>query len=118
MFSADESQIQQLLFNLLKNAQRACSAQTIMQPTAVSIASQQGQLRITVRDYGTGMPVDILPKAFLPYYSTKVDGSGIGLSICREISDGYQGQITWNNHPEGGLQIDVHLPHSVIPVVS
>ena len=118
MFSGDESQIEQLLINLLKNAQQACSAQKTTQPTEVNIASQQGQLRITVRDFGTGMPVDILPKAFLPYYSTKADGSGIGLSICREISDGHQGQITLNNHPEGGLQVEVHLPHSVIPVVS
>jgi signal transduction histidine kinase len=118
IFSGDESQIEQLLINLLKNAQQACSDQRIMQPIEVSVESQQGQLRITVRDFGTGMPVDILPKAFLPYYSTKADGSGIGLSICREISDGHQGQITLNNHPEGGLQVEVRLPHSVIPVVS
>lgn len=113
MFSGDESQIEQLLINLLKNAQQACSNQTTTQPTEVSIASQQGQLGITVRDFGTGMPVDILPKAFLPYYSTKADGSGIGLSICREISDGHQGQITLNNHPQGGLQVEVRLPLDV-----
>jgi nitrogen fixation/metabolism regulation signal transduction histidine kinase len=110
MFSGDESQIEQLLINLLKNAQQACSNQTTAQPTELSIASQQGQLRITVRDFGTGMPVDILPKAFLPYYSTKADGSGIGLSICREISDGHHGQITLNNHPQGGLQVEVIFP--------
>ena len=118
IFSGDESQIEQLLINLLKNAQQACSEQRTMQPVEVSVESQQGQLRITVRDFGTGMPVEVLQKAFLPYYSTKTDGSGIGLSICREISDGHQGQITLNNHPEGGLQVEVRLPHSIIPVVS
>ena len=115
IFSGDESQIEQLLINLLKNAQQACSDQTTVQPTEVSIASQQGQLCITVRDFGTGMPVDILPKAFLPYYSTKADGSGIGLSICREISDGHQGHITLNNHPQGGLQVEVGLPLNNVP---
>ncbi|KGJ88811.1 sensor histidine kinase [Colwellia psychrerythraea] len=110
MFSGDESQIEQLLINLLKNAQQACSTQKTVQPTEVSIKKQQGQLCITVRDFGTGMPVDILPKAFLPYYSTKADGSGIGLSICREIIDGHHGQITLNNHPQGGLQVLVWLP--------
>ncbi|PKG84455.1 histidine kinase [Colwellia sp. 75C3] len=109
IFPGDESQIEQLLINLLKNAQQACQEK----PCAVNVISQQGILTLTVRDYGTGMPVEVLPKAFLPYYSTKADGSGIGLSICREISDGHQGQITLNNHPEGGLQVEVHLPHIV-----
>ncbi len=108
MFSGDESQIEQLLINLLKNAQQACPEKA----SVVHITSQQGTLSITVRDFGPGMPVQVLTKAFLPYYSTKVDGSGIGLSICREISDGHQGQITLNNHPEGGLQVEVHLPLS------
>jgi len=109
IFSGDESQIEQLLINLIKNAQQACPEQA----TEVSVESQQNQLRITVRDFGAGMPVEILTKAFLPYYSTKADGSGIGLSICREISDGHQGQITLNNHPEGGLQVEVYFPLDV-----
>jgi len=113
MFFGDESQIEQLLINLLKNAQQACSKQKTVQPTEVSVESQQGQLCITVRDFGAGMPIDILTQAFLPYYSTKTDGSGIGLSICREISDGHQGQITLNNHPQGGLQVEVRLPLDV-----
>ena len=108
LFSGDESQIEQLLINLLKNAQQACPDKD----SAVSVSRQQGKLVITVRDFGSGMPVEVLTKAFLPYYSTKADGSGIGLSICREISDGHQGQITLNNHPQGGLQVDVHFPIS------
>ncbi|WP_057830204.1 sensor histidine kinase [Colwellia sp. TT2012] len=108
MFSGDESQIEQLLINLLKNAQQACPDKD----SAVSVSRQQGKLVITVRDFGAGMPVEVLTKAFLPYYSTKADGSGIGLSICREISDGHQGQITLNNHPQGGLQVEVSLPLS------
>jgi two-component system nitrogen regulation sensor histidine kinase NtrY len=113
MFSGDESQIEQLLINLLKNAQHACSEQDNPEKVCVvSLSNQQGRLIITIRDFGTGMPTDVLQKAFLPYYSTKADGSGIGLSICREISDGHQGQITLNNHAEGGLQVEVHLPLS------
>jgi nitrogen fixation/metabolism regulation signal transduction histidine kinase len=115
IFSGDESQIEQLLINLLKNAQQACLTNNIEQDNSekacvVSIQRHQDQLAITVRDFGTGMPVEVLQKAFLPYYSTKTDGSGIGLSICREITDGHQGRITLNNHPDGGLQVDVHLP--------
>jgi len=110
IFLGDESQIEQLLINLLKNAQQASAEHKEEQAIEVTIATQQSYLRITVRDFGIGMPVEVLQKAFLPYYSTKADGSGIGLSICREISDGHQGQITLNNHPQGGLQVEVHLP--------
>ena len=111
LFSGEENQIQQLLINLLKNAQQACLGQVNADKVCiVSVSSLQDKLVITVRGFGPGMPVEVLPKAFLPYYSTKADGSGIRLSIFREISDGHQGQITLNNHPEGGLQVDVHLP--------
>ena len=51
-----------------------------------------------------------MEKAFLPYYSTKANGSGIGLSICRDIIDNHQGQITLNNHSESGLQVAIKLP--------
>lgn len=53
---------------------------------------------------------DVMSKAFLPYYSTTPDGSGIGLSICREIIDGHQGQVSLSNHVEGGLQVFISLP--------
>ncbi len=110
LFAGDESQIEQLLINLLKNAQQANAEQKLEQASEVTIESQNNQLKITIRDFGPGMPIEVLTKAFLPYYSTKADGSGIGLSICREISDGHQGQITLNNHPQGGLQVEVLLP--------
>ena len=111
MWSGDESQIEQLLINLLKNAQQACPEHhTAEKACTVSVLSQQGRLIISVKDFGTGMPTEVLQKAFLPYYSTKAEGSGIGLSICREISDGHQGKIALNNHPDGGLQVDVILP--------
>ena len=112
IFTGDESQIEQLMINLLKNAQQANSVQKSEQATEVTVESKQEKIHITVRDYGPGMPVEVLQKAFLPYYSTKTDGSGIGLSICREISDGHQGQITLNNHPKGGLQVGLTLPLS------
>jgi signal transduction histidine kinase len=55
------------------------------------------------------MPQDVLQKAFLPYYSTKAEGSGIGLSVCREVMDAHQGQIVLNNHSQGGLQVSLQL---------
>jgi nitrogen fixation/metabolism regulation signal transduction histidine kinase len=106
MLTGDASQIEQMLINLLKNAKEV-SPDT---PSEISIEVHDDQLHITIRDFGPGMPQDVLQKAFLPYYSTKAEGSGIGLSVCREVIDAHQGQIILNNHPEGGLQVSLHLP--------
>ena len=106
MINADEGQIEQLLINLLKNAKE--SSPNL--PTQVSLSIQENVLNICVRDHGCGMELEIMKKAFLPYYSTKANGSGIGLSICREVVDAHQGHVTLNNHPEGGLQVTVCLP--------
>jgi len=105
LLNADESQVEQLLINLLKNAKEFSPEQS----TEVTLNIHDGMLNIIIRDYGNGMPQDVMKKAFLPYYSTKVDGSGIGLSLCREVVDAHHGQITLNNHPEGGLQVTVCL---------
>ncbi|MEW6999280.1 PAS domain-containing sensor histidine kinase [Colwelliaceae bacterium BS250] len=106
ILNADEGQIDQLLINLLKNAKEFSPER----PTQVSLSTEGNELKIIIRDHGPGMPIEIMKKAFLPYYSTKVDGSGIGLSICREVIDAHHGHITLNNHPEGGLQVTVSLP--------
>jgi signal transduction histidine kinase len=106
MLMGDASQMEQMLINLLKNANEVSPDK----PSQISIEVYEGQLHITIRDFGPGMASDILQKAFLPYYSTKAEGSGIGLSVCREVMDAHQGQIILNNHPEGGLQVLLHLP--------
>jgi two-component system nitrogen regulation sensor histidine kinase NtrY len=106
MLTGDASQIEQMLINLLKNAKEVSPDI----PSEISIEVHDDQLHITTRDFGPGMPQDVLQKAFLPYYSTKAEGSGIGLSVCREVMDAHQGQIILNNHPDGGLQVSLHLP--------
>lgn len=105
MLSADESQIEQLLINLLKNAQEASSM-----PCEVSLSKQNDFLHITIRDHGDGMSQEVLRKALLPYFSTKAQGSGIGLSLCREVVEAHHGQLNLSNHPEGGLQVRVQIP--------
>ena len=54
--------------------------------------------------------VTLKTKAFLPYYSTKEQGSGIGLSICKEVIDAHSGSIELNNNPAGGLEIKLIIP--------
>jgi two-component system nitrogen regulation sensor histidine kinase NtrY len=106
LLMGDASQIEQMLINLLKNAKEVSPDI----PSQISIDQINERLNITLRDFGPGMSQDVLQKAFLPYYSTKAEGSGIGLSVCREVMDAHQGQIILNNHPQGGLQVSLHLP--------
>ncbi|KGK01189.1 sensor histidine kinase [Thalassotalea sp. ND16A] len=106
MLNADESQIEQLLINLLKNAKEVSAEQ----PSRVSLTIVNDHLDMIIRDFGPGMKPEVMEKAFLPYYSTKPEGSGIGLSICREVIDAHHGQINLSNHPDGGLQVTLHLP--------
>jgi len=106
LLTADESQIEQLLINLLKNAKQASP----IKPTQIVLQQRKTFLDITIRDFGTGMDNSVMMKAFLPFYSTKSEGSGIGLSLCREVIDAHQGQINLSNHAEGGLQVQLRLP--------
>jgi nitrogen fixation/metabolism regulation signal transduction histidine kinase len=104
--NADEGQIEQLLINVFKNAIELSPNN----PIQVNLSADESTLHINIRDQGPGMAFDVMKKAFLPYYSTKKDGSGIGLSICREVIEAHHGKITLNNHPEGGLQVMISLP--------
>ena len=106
LLMGDASQIEQMLINLLKNAKEVSPDK----PSQISVEVYDGELHITIRDFGPGMAPEVLQKAFLPYYSTKAEGSGIGLSVCREVMDAHQGQIILNNYPEGGLQVSLRLP--------
>jgi len=103
----DPVQIQQVMLNLLKNAVEAGSDRGAIE---VEIAELPGQARITVRDRGSGMSEKVLRHALLPFYSTKRSGSGLGLSLCREIIEAHGGRLSIENRLGGGLQVSFALP--------
>lgn len=103
----DPVQIQQVITNLLKNAHESGSAKdqiclTLEQNSQYSV--------LQVLDRGTGMSANIMENALLPFYTTKPSGSGIGLSLCREIVDAHGGHISLENRNGGGLCVKVLLP--------
>jgi two-component system nitrogen regulation sensor histidine kinase NtrY len=104
---ADPVQLEQLLINLLKNAHESGSS-----PENVSISLEQRNTDscITVMDKGKGMSDSVMASALIPFYSTKTSGSGLGLALCREITDAHHGQIGLHNRDEGGLAVRVVLP--------
>ena len=103
----DRAQIEQVLINLLKNAHEADGdAQAIELAASV----RGNDLRIEVRDRGSGMSETVLANALLPFYSTKRSGSGLGLALAREIAEAHGGRVQLANRPEGGLVVTLVLP--------
>ncbi len=103
----DPAQIEQALLNLLKNAAEAGSAEGDISLQVECDA--HGQL-LTVSDRGAGMSEKVLQQALLPFYSTKPQGVGLGLALCREIVEAHDGQIRLHARSDGGLRVSLWLP--------
>jgi C4-dicarboxylate-specific signal transduction histidine kinase len=106
MVSLDPILIQQVLVNLLKNAIDAIKTSPNNNPNAKIIAIKVDidqtvspeMLRIRVIDHGPGIPEDALERLYEPFFSTKQDGMGIGLNICRSIIESHRGRLWVTNH--------------------
>jgi two-component system sensor histidine kinase DctS len=68
-----------------------------------------------VSDRGCGIPAEIVADLFKPFFSTKAQGMGLGLSICRSIIEYHQGQLSGASNPEGGSTFQFALPVNVSP---
>jgi signal transduction histidine kinase len=103
----DRAQVEQVLINLVKNAHESGSA-----PDAIELAvAERGRdIRIEVRDRGSGMSEAVLANALLPFYSTKRSGSGLGLALAREIAEAHGGRVQLSNRADGGLSVALVLP--------
>jgi nitrogen fixation/metabolism regulation signal transduction histidine kinase len=103
----DPAQVQQVLINLLKNAHESGSSPDDVELT---VADDGRMIRLQVLDRGSGMSEQVLANALLPFYSTKRSGTGLGLSLCREIAEAHGGRISLANRPDGGLAVSLWLP--------
>jgi len=111
LLTADRSQLEQVLINLVKNAIE--SGATEVSLTAQPLPSPSGgggtDTAIHVSDNGAGMTPDVLAHAFVPFYTTKPSGTGIGLSLCRQIILKHGGHISVNSHPGLGTTFTITL---------
>ena len=98
----DKVQIQQVLVNLLRNALEAMQ-HSMRRELVVSTAPEiDHMVGVSVADTGSGIDPDIASRLFQPFVSTKRQGMGIGLSICRTIIESHGGQMVAEPNPEGG----------------
>lgn len=104
---ADRVQIEQVLINLVRNAREACNAvewnECIGPRIEVSVFHHpEWRVALSVADNGEGILPEVLDKIFVPFFTTKEGGSGIGLSLCRQIMHLHGGSITATSTPGTG----------------
>src|SRR5579863_3510389 len=103
----DSDQIHQVMLNLLLNALQAID---VNGKIAVTVESRGGQAVIEVADNGRGIAPDLLPNIFRPFFTTKGDGTGLGLSLARRIIEDHQGRIDVTSAVGKGTTFSVVLP--------
>lgn len=111
---ADAVRIRQLLHNLIRNAQEATEGQPdgCVHIQLRRTAGKVPGVELTVADNGPGIDVEVLPRIFEPYVTSKKKGTGLGLAIVRKLVDEQGGSITAENLPDGGARFVVRLPLS------
>src|SRR2546430_5000658 len=115
LIQGDRVQLQQVLVNLIMNAVEAMGSvnhgsRKLLIGTG---ADEAGRIRISVQDSGPGLNPQIFDRVFDPFYTTKADGMGMGLSICRSIIEAHDGRIWASAMPGSGSTFNVSLPGAV-----
>jgi PAS domain S-box-containing protein len=123
----DKNQIAQVIDNIVINAQQAMpnggdieiSAENVPQGGKGHSQLARGDyVRVSIKDSGIGIPKDILPRIFDPFYTTKTKGHGLGLSTCHSIITRHGGCIEVESEPANGSTFHVYLPASSDAVVA
>jgi len=115
LIQGDRVQLQQVLVNLIMNAVEAMGSvnhgsRKLLIGTG---ADEAGRIRISVQDSGPGLNPQIFDRVFDPFYTTKADGMGMGLSTCRSIMEAHDGRIWASAMPGSGSTFNVSLPGAV-----
>lgn len=108
---ADPLMIEQVIVNLVRNAMDAMrdnprDRRTVM----ISTREEGGHYVIRVTDQGVGIPPDIAQRLFEPFYTTKQEGMGMGLNICRSIAELHHGRLGFETRPDAGTVFILSLP--------
>jgi signal transduction histidine kinase len=109
---ADRIQLQQVLINLVMNGIEAMQAVPDRQ-RELAIRSHQGeadQVLVTVKDSGVGITAEDAGRLFNAFFTTKTDGMGMGLSICRSIIEAHRGQLSASDNVGPGATFQFALP--------
>lgn len=110
---ADSIQLEQVIINLIKNAVDAMTEKNRSDEAMriFAYSERRGRhVRLGIRDNGTGIPENILPHVFDPFYSSKSEGMGLGLTISQTIIESIGGRLAARNLETGGAEFSLTLP--------
>jgi signal transduction histidine kinase len=99
MLEADPGLVEEVLINLVTNAMQALENTRAGRIGVSAFIDRRGRVIVEVSDNGPGIGEEALEKVFIPFYTTKANGSGIGLSLCREIMRMHRGTIHVRSKP-------------------
>ncbi|MGB6398137.1 MAG: PAS domain S-box protein [Bradyrhizobium sp.] len=105
----DKVQIQQVALNLIRNAVEAMET-TSRRELTIAVKREKGLALFSVADTGTGINPEIVQHLFRPFVTSKVNGMGVGLSICRSIIEAHGGRISAAPNNGGGTIFEFTLP--------
>jgi signal transduction histidine kinase len=111
--TADAARLEQILGNLLSNALRFTPANGRI---LVNMACSPARIQVTIQDSGPGIPEESLPFVFERFYradrsrTRSEGGSGLGLSIARQLAEAHRGSLEAANAPQGGARFTLTLP--------
>ena len=116
----DRVQLQQVMLNLVHNGAESMSEAPV-EGGRIEVETgpdEAGGVRVSVRDSGPGLDDETLNRAFRPFFTTKADGLGMGLTICASIVDAHGGAIEATRNPDRGLTVTFTIPPSTdTPIV-
>jgi two-component system sensor histidine kinase DctS len=103
--------LEQALFNLFRNAVESMRATAPEQrQIIVTLDSADGYASLKIADHGCGIEANVAAKLFDPLFTTKADGMGMGLAICRSVVENHRGRLSFEANPTGGTVFHILLP--------
>lgn len=103
--------LEQALFNLLRNAIEAMrDTAPDQRQLAIALSCADGYASLTIADSGCGIDAGVADQLFDPLFTTKTEGMGMGLAICRSVVENHRGRLSFEANPEGGTVFHVLLP--------
>ena len=108
---ANKTQIQQVVLNLMINALEAMTERPAGERTLrIGVTRADGKARVSISDSGIGIAEDMLDRVFDGFYTTKPQGLGVGLEVCRSIMESHRGAIWAEANPDRGATFHFTLP--------
>ena len=107
----DPTLMRQSLFNLIINAVEALGVNGII-TVSVDAVNERGNVQVLIEDNGRGIPGDAIPKIFLPFFTTKTHGTGLGLSLVQKIVLAHNGRVEVQSQEGKGTRFTITLPQS------